>query len=99
MEIVDIVAKAHFEDSRVGAVARKQRLRVARPLAEYLESLGLVDFVNPTQAVVIQSPKTEPESLGGDEPLALSPPAQASQEQTATVSRRGRRKKAGEYSL
>lgn len=98
MEIVDIVAKAHFEDPRIGAVARKQRMRVARPLAEYLESLGLVHFVNPTQADVIQSPKTEPESLGGDEPQPLSLPDQASPEQTATLSRRGRRRKAGEYS-
>jgi hypothetical protein len=98
MEIVDIIAKAHFEDSRLGAVARKQRMRVARPLAEYLVSLGLVDFVDPTQAVVTQSPKTEPESLGGDEPQPLSLPDQALPDTTATVSRRGRKRKAGEYS-
>jgi len=47
MELVEVVAKAHFENPQTGAVARKQRLRIAKPLAEYLDSLGLIAFVNP----------------------------------------------------
>ncbi len=47
MEIVDVVALAHFEDSRVGGVSRKQRLRVALPIAEQLQSLNLVKILTP----------------------------------------------------
>lgn len=96
MELVDVVAIAHFENSQTGAVARKQRLRIGKPLAQYLESLGLVAFVNPPVTAVKESPKIEATDLGGGEPSTLSPQAPVSQSETAKVFRRGRRKKTDE---
>jgi hypothetical protein len=96
MELIDVIARVHFENPKTGSVSRKQRLRIGKPLADYLAELGLVDFLNPPQAVVREYPKTEPESLGGDEPSTLLQPAQALPEATATVFRRGRRKKNSE---
>jgi hypothetical protein len=98
MELIDVIAKAHFENPNLGAVARKQRLRIGKPLAEYLVGLELVDYANPPKAVVTESPKTEAADLGGDEPSTSSQPDQASQEETVSTSRRGRRRKTGEYS-
>ena len=96
MELIEVIAKAHFENPKTGAVTRKQRLRIGKQLAEYLEGLGLVDFVNPPQAVVINAPKIEPVILGGDEQSTLSQLGQASQETIATPFRRGRRRKTNE---
>lgn len=93
MELIDVIAKAHFENPQTGAVSRKQKLRIGKELAEYLSSLGLVDFVNPTQAAVREYPKTVATDLGGDEPSTSSQPDQASQSETAKVFRRGRRRK------
>ena len=98
MELIDVVAKAHFENPQTGAVARKQKLRITRVLAEYLASLDLIDFINPRQAAVREYPKTEPEDLGGGEPSTLSQPDQVSPEPTAKVLRRGRRRKTEESS-
>ena len=98
MELIDVIAKAHFENPQTGAVSRKQKLRIGKPLAEYLASLDLVDFVNPPQAAVREYPKTEATDLGGDEPSMSSQQAQASQPETATVFRRGRRRKTAESS-
>ena len=56
----------------------------------------MVDFVNPPQAVVINTPKIEPVTLGGDEQSTLSQLGQASQEAIATPFRRGRRRKTNE---
>jgi hypothetical protein len=96
MELIDVIARVHFENPKTGSVSRKQRLRIIKPLAEYLAGLGLVDFINPPQAVVREYPKTEPESLGGDEPSTLSQPVQALPETIATPFRRGRRRKNSE---
>lgn len=96
MELIEVIAKVHFENNQAGSVSRKQRLRIGKPLADYLAGLGLVDFVNPPRAVVREYPKTEPASLGGDEPSTLLQPAQALPEATVTLSRRGRRRKISE---
>lgn len=96
MELIDVIARVHFENPKTGSVSRKQRLRIGKQLATYLADLGLVDFLNPPQAVVREYPKTEPESLGGDEPSTFVQPAQASPEATVTLSRRGRRRKTSE---
>lgn len=93
MELIDVVARAHFENPQTGAVSRKQKLRIGVQLAEYLASLELVDYLNPPKAAVREIPKTEATDLGGDEPSTLSQQAQVSHEQTATVFRRGRRRK------
>ena len=97
-EIVDVIAKAHFFDERIGAVGRKQRLRIPKQLAEYLVSLDMVDYVNPPQVAPQQAQATEPVDCGVEQPSAVSQPAQALPEQTAKPSRRGRKKTAGESS-
>jgi len=96
MELIEVIAKSHFEDTRIGAVSRKQRLRIGKQLAEQLVDLGLVDYLNPPQAVVIENHKTEPEVVGGDEPSMSLPPEQALPEVTARLFRRGRPKKTSE---
>ena len=96
MELVDVVAMAHFENPQTGAVSRKQRLRISKQLADYLDSLGLVTFVNPIVTAVREYPKTEATDLGGDEPSTLSPQAPAALSETAKIFRRARRRKAGE---
>lgn len=96
MELIDVISLAHFDDPRVGAVSRKQRLRIPMPVAEHLVSLGVVQYVNPTSAAVIETHKTEPEVVGGDEPSMSLPPEPVSLDPTATLFRRGRRKKTSE---
>jgi hypothetical protein len=97
MQLIEVISRAHFEDTRIGSVTRKQRLRISADLADHLYGMGLIDYVNPPQAVVIESPKTEATDLGGDAPQSLSQPEPASQSETVKVFRRGRRKKTGEY--
>lgn len=84
MELVEVVATAHFTDTRIGAVSRKQRIRIARPLAEELASLGLVTFLHPTAATAVPAQSTAPLGDGVGESPALSPADQASPETTAT---------------
>lgn len=95
-EIVDVIAKAHFFDERIGAVGRKQRLRIPKQVAEFLVNLDMVDYVNPPMVAPQEIQSTEPAESGVEQPFAVSQPAQVLPEQTATQSRRGRRKKAGE---
>ena len=96
MELIEVIAKSHFEDSRIGAVSRKQRLRIPKELAEFLVKLDLVDYINPPLALVKQPPQTEATDAGGDELPSWSPPEQVLPETTAPLFRRGRRKKTGE---
>jgi hypothetical protein len=96
MELIEVIANSHFEDSRIGAVSRKQRLRIGKELAVQLVSLGLVEYANPQKAAVAETPKIDPVVVGGDEPSMSLPQEQASQEETATLFRRGRRKKTSE---
>ena len=93
MELIEVIAKSHFEDSRIGAVSRKQRLRIPKELAEFLVNLDLVDYINPPLALVKQPPQIEAADTGGDELPSWSPPELVSQSQTAQTLRRGRRKK------
>lgn len=96
MELIEVVARTHFSDSRIGSVSRKQRIRLPKDVAAHLVTLELVEYANPIQAAVKQNPKTEPEALGGDEPPMSSQPDVASLEPTVNVFRRGRRKKTSE---
>ena len=93
MELIEVIAKSHFEDSRIGAVSRKQRLRIPKELAEFIVNLDLVDYINPPLALVKQPPQIEAADTGGDELPSWSPPELVSQSQTAQTLRRGRRKK------
>lgn len=88
MELVEVVATSHFTDTRIGAVSRKQRIRIARPLAEELASLGLVTFLHPTAATAVPAQSTAPLGDGVGESPALSPAGQASPETTATSQER-----------
>jgi hypothetical protein len=96
MELIEVIAKSHFEDSRIGAVSRKQRLRIPKELAEFLINLDLVTYVNPPQAVVKHTPQIVATDAGGDEPQSWSPPAQVLQKETVQLLKRGRRKKTDE---
>lgn len=94
-EIVDVIAKAHFFDERIGAVGRKQRMRIPKAVAEYLASMDLVDFVNPPVVATQEILSTEPAESGAGQPSVVSQPAQALPEQTAKPLRRGRKKTTG----
>lgn len=96
MELIDVISLAHFDDPRVGAVSRKQRLRIPVNVAEHLVSLGVVQYVNPIPAAVIETPKIEPVLVGGDEPSTSLQPEPVSLDPTASLFRRGRRKKTSE---
>jgi hypothetical protein len=97
MELIEVIAKSHFEDTRIGAVSRKQRLRIPKELAEFLVNLDLVDYINPPLALVKQTPQIEATESGGDEPQSWSQPEQVSQSETVQAPKRGRRRKTGEY--
>lgn len=96
MELIEVIAKSHFEDTRIGAVSRKQRLKIPKELAEFLVNLDLVAYANPTPAVVKVTPQIEATDAGGDEPPLWSPPVQVSQKETVQLLKRGRRKKMDE---
>lgn len=85
MEIVEVVALAHFADTRVGSVSRKQKLRLNPVLAEQLEEMGLVARVNPPQATAIAPQPTAPLGAGGGESLVSSPAAPVSTDLTASL--------------
>lgn len=78
MEIVDVISLAHFADTRIGAVSRKQRLRLPIQLAEEMEMLGLVAPVNPKSTTATKTQSTEALGGGGGELSQLSPVDQAS---------------------
>ena len=95
MEIVDVIATAHFSDTRVGAVSRKQRIRIGAHLAEELFGLGLIQYANPTVAAPQNPQPTEALADGGDESPASLPAAPASEPKTA---KRSYKKKTGAQS-
>lgn len=85
MEIIEVVALAHFADTRFGSVSRKQKLRLAPQVAEQLEGMGLVARVNPPQAPATMPLSTAPQVAGGGESLASLPAAPVSPLQTANL--------------
>lgn len=93
MEIVDVIATAHFSDTRVGAVSRKQKIRIAAHLAEELFGLGLIQHANPTQAAPANPLPTEALAAGGEESPALLPAAPASEQK---IAKRSYKKKTGD---
>lgn len=94
-EIVDVIAKAHFFDERIGAIGRKQRLRIPKALAEYLVSIDMVDLVNPSVVVTKEIPSIGLEESGVEQPSAALPQAQALPEKIVTISRKSRKKTTG----
>lgn len=78
MEIVEVISLAHFADTRIGAVSRKQRLRLPIQLAEEMEMLGLVAPINPKPATAKETQSTVALGVGGGELSQLSPAGQVS---------------------
>jgi len=91
MELVEVISRAHFENPQTGAVSRKQRLRIGVDLAEYLKSLDLIDYANPTVTVAKTIAKTEVEKLGVGVPSMFLPQAPVLPEATVNPLPRGRR--------
>lgn len=91
MELVEVICKAHFEDTRIGAVSRKQVVRVPVHVAKELASLDLVTIKDPLPAVSQARPQIEAALDGGEEPPMSVPEAQVSISEMPKPSRRGRR--------
>jgi len=85
MELVEIIALAHFDDSRVGSVSKKMRLKVPSVVADDLESIGLVQILNPSVARAPKSPLIAPLVDGQGVSPVLLQAAQVSPRQTATL--------------
>ena len=98
MEIVEVISLAHFEDSRIGALSRKQRIKIPLNVAKQLIDMGLVAYVNPTAAVAEMHPSTDPQQDGVEQ---LSQSLQADQvlpKQTRKYVRKNKEQKDGELS-
>lgn len=91
MELIEVICKAHFEDTRIGAVSRKQVVRVPIHVAKELASLDLVTIKDPLPAVSQARPQIEAALDGGEEPPMSVPEAQVSISEMPKPSRRGRR--------
>lgn len=91
MELIEVICKAHFEDTRIGAVSRKQVVRVPVHVAKELASLDLVTIKDPLPAVSQARPQIEAALDGGEEPPMSVPEAQVSMSEMPKPSRRGRR--------
>ena len=72
MELVEIIALSHFDDSRIGSVSKKMRLKVPSVVADDLESIGLVQILNPRVATAPRSASIVPPVVGqGVSPVLL----------------------------
>jgi hypothetical protein len=72
MELVEIIALTHFEDSRIGSVSKKMRLKVPSVVADDLQSIGVIEIVNPPVANARSVHMTAPQVDGrGVSPVLL----------------------------
>lgn len=72
MELVEIIALTHFEDSRIGSVSNKMRLKVPSVVADDLQSIGVIEIVNPPVATARSVHTTAPQVDGrGVSPVLL----------------------------
>lgn len=72
MELVEIIALTHFEDSRIGSVSKKMRLKVSSVVADDLQSIGVIEIVNPPVATARSVHTTAPQVDGrGVSPVLL----------------------------
>jgi hypothetical protein len=95
MELVDVVCNAHFTDTRIGAVSRKQIIKLPVHIAKDLASLDLVTIRDPIPAVLQARPQIAQKPDGGAEPPQSLQEDQVSTDETPKPSRRGRPRKAG----
>lgn len=72
MELVEIIALTHFQDSRIGSVSKKMRLKVPSVVADDLQSIGVIEIVNPPLATARSVHMTAPQVVGqGVSPVLL----------------------------
>jgi len=72
MELVEIIALTHFQDSRIGSVSKKMRLKVPSVVADDLQSIGVIEIVNPPLATARSVHMTAPQVDGqGVSPVLL----------------------------
>jgi len=72
MELVEIIALTHFQDSRIGSVSKKMRLKVPSVVADDLQSIGVIEIVNPPVATARSVHTTAPQVDGrGVSPVLL----------------------------
>jgi len=85
MELVDIVATSNFVNSRIGSVARKQRLSVPAYIADELFRLNLAQPNFPLTVRQKGPQSTEPQVDGGGTPFVSLRAAPVSQKTTAML--------------
>lgn len=86
MDKVEVIAQAHFMDTNIGAVSRKQRLFLTPENAARLAERKLVRYLDPQPAVATVPASTVPPDDGGGEPSASLPADPALQTETANMS-------------
>lgn len=86
MDKVEVIAQAHFMDTNIGAVSRKQRLWLSVEQATRLAQRNLVRYVDPKPAVASVPTSTAPQGDGGGKPSASLQADPASQTETASLS-------------
>lgn len=86
VENVEIIALAHFSDSVLGSIARKQKRQVPRLVAERLEKLGLVKILNPSMAAATKREIPSHVIVGNVVPQSLLQAVQALRMKTSTLS-------------
>jgi len=96
MELVDVIALAHFSDTRIGALSRKQRIAIPSHVAEELVQLGVVKYLNPPLTVAQKPSQIAPAADGGELLSVSSPVAQASPRKTRKLPRKGKENADGE---
>jgi hypothetical protein len=101
MEMAEVVALAHFSDTRFGAISRKQVLKIPLSVAIEFEIQGLVRITSerPQMTALIITPKAPPQGSGLEQQSVSLPAAPALPEPMPKLPRKGRPKKAGESSL
>jgi hypothetical protein len=93
MELVDVICNAHFSDTRVGSLSRKQVVKLPAHIAKELAALDLVTIRNPIPAVLQPRPLIAQAHDGGAEPRTFSQVDQALPTEMPKLFRRGRPRK------
>lgn len=84
--MVEIIALAHFSDSVMGSVTRKQKRQVPVAVAQRLERLGLVKITNPQPAAATKRAMPSPIIAGQVAPPSLLQAVQALRTKTSRLS-------------
>jgi hypothetical protein len=95
MELLEVICNAHFTDTRIGAVSRKQVMRIPAAVAQDLASLNLVTIRDPMPTVLPAGPQIVPEVDGGAEPFVSLQVDQVSVSETRKPSRKGKPRRDG----